>query len=260
MSPTTFFSLPVELRLQIAAYTFQEPTHFDRAAVDNRCSVLNWPWNRIAWPWNYRIRGERSYLPTNLLAILLVCRQFRQDFTKLAFESTWFVLGQATRATISRLPKEGLCSLRKVILVRGWGDIVSWGQHPFDDGAIHLSELVVTINNELYDERMVGLLRRLKNVKTLRCVYIPEHPGKNDQVIYWKLVGAILREDHHQRYDALNAPNVEATWWEWHLNTDKTLTLEAQNPKPIMPEQDYMLLIKPKVDEMMAWEERIFPS
>lgn len=66
-----------------------------------------------------------------------------------------------------------------------------------------------------------------------------------------------MKEDHFQRYDAPGAPNVEACWWGWQLNSlVDTITFTAQAPRPALLEEDYMLLMKPKVDAMMAEAER----
>jgi hypothetical protein len=67
-----------------------------------------------------------------------------------------------------------------------------------------------------------------------------------------------MKEDHYQRYDAPDAPNLEATWWDWCYSPDYShITFEAQPPRPILPEEEYMLLMKPKVDALMAFAEEL---
>ncbi|KAF1925688.1 uncharacterized protein M421DRAFT_7708 [Didymella exigua CBS 183.55] len=99
-------------------------------------------------------------------------------------------------------------------------------------------------------------MRRLVHVKTVKFVLYGVTEARN-RSHYCKLIGAIMKEDHFQIYDALGAPNIEATWWGWHLSTQADMiTFAAQNSRPVLPEEEYMLLMKPKVDAMMAEAER----
>ena len=104
---------------------------------------------------------------------------------------------------------------------------------------------------------VISSLRRLLNVKTIKLVMYGKWEGKNRRD-YCSFVSGIMKEDYYQRYDAPGAPNIEATWRDWHLNKQENLiTLQAHAPKPVLPEEEYVLLMKPKVDALMADAEKV---
>jgi hypothetical protein len=114
-------------------------------------------------------------------------------------------------------------------------------------------ELVMPLHTFANRKALVGLLRRLRNVKQIKLLF----PGQNlarEPLEYIVFIGELLKEDHHQRYDASNAPNLESTWWNWSCRHDFGWAIfTAQEPKPIMAEEDYMLLMKPKVDYIVEY-------
>lgn len=53
-----------------------------------------------------------------------------------------------------------------------------------------------------------------------------------------------MEQDHSYRYDASEAPNIEATWWDWCYDPEEgVITLQAQRPRPTLPKEEYMLLM-----------------
>lgn len=126
-------------------------------------------------------------------------------------------------------------------------------------GQLYLDELIL-LSSSHWDNKntkiLVSFLRQLRRVEVLKFIMYETRRGVN-RTVYLSLVGAILKEDHFQRYDAPGAPNIEATWWTWCLNPQKNMiTFQAQKPRPIYPEDEYMLLVKPMVDALMAEAEQ----
>ena len=83
---TSFLDLPTEIGQQIAAYALEQHPEagFDRKAIkiDNSTSKCRQT--------SYTIRRLPGYKASFNLQIRLVCRQFRNDFTALAWEKTTF--------------------------------------------------------------------------------------------------------------------------------------------------------------------------
>jgi hypothetical protein len=239
-SHTTFFSLPTELRLQIASYVLEEQS------IENR--------HRSGEYWTdptYWSASRRD------LSILLVCRQFRKDFTQLAWKQTKFLIRNGAVPRVSAQSDERLKHVRKLGIHAADTNVAHWDKFPFNRECLHLDELDITIvrvrevNESVVVNRLVPMFRCLRNVRKVRLLYTgslnePRAMGN-------RLIGAILKKDHYERYDALDAPNIEATWWDWSWSSEQECyVFVAREPKPLMEEEDYMLFIKPKVDEVMG--------
>ncbi|KAF1847285.1 uncharacterized protein K460DRAFT_363379 [Cucurbitaria berberidis CBS 394.84] len=248
---TTYFSLPTELRLEIAAYALEQSPDTGLIGKTNQRVPPRRPW----------IRGLclcRNYKAAPNLTIRLVCRQFRDDFTSLAFQKTMFTLALDPDEVIADQSDELLRNVRKLSIQCDCALITSWREFPFNRECMKLDELTIGMRDSPNGTELVTLLRRLKNVRVLRFILHRELTWMHLSA-YNSLFGAILKEDHYQRYDAPNAPNVEATWWQCTFNRrQKSFTLVAQTPKPVMNEGDYMLLMKPLVYQVMKNAEYIF--
>ncbi|KAH7346940.1 hypothetical protein BKA66DRAFT_478136 [Pyrenochaeta sp. MPI-SDFR-AT-0127] len=249
---TTFLSLPTELRLQIAAYALEQWPDAGLTMKEVRGSNLP------------RRSGVHSafqcldpfYRAASNLSVLLVCRQFRLDFTRLAFEKTRFILTVHPDQVIADQTDVFLQNVRKLAIRCRWLSLETWGSWPFNVESIYLDELIVAPIGSFDVSELVRLLRRLRNVKMIKII-LDETSGKTYPLKYYRLVGAVLKEDHYQRYDAPMAPQLESTWWDWSYNKNENcFLLVAQEPKPIMEEEAYMVLMKPKVDEVMEGMER----
>ncbi|KAL1796771.1 hypothetical protein ACET3X_005311 [Alternaria dauci] len=238
MAKTTFFALPTELRLHIAAYALEQPdaglTREHRPGEMRDC-----------------FRADNRYKSSTNLAIRLVCRQFNVDFRRLAIQKTLFVLPKGSTGVVQQQSDGLLRDVKKLRVHFDPNDITEWNTYPLNKPCLRLDqlELVIMFEDDNSRKALVGLFRRLQNVKQIRLL-------ANEKGRAWgshefiKLLGEMLKEDHYQRYDAPNAPNPEDSWWEWSYSDDvgQTIFVAQQQPKPIMLEEDYMLLMKPKVD------------
>ncbi|KAG9376653.1 O-methyltransferase [Pyrenophora tritici-repentis] len=239
---TGFLSLPTELRLQIASYALEQlPTDEERLI-------------HLAQPWKTSVYNS-VYKSSKNLAIRLVCREFNRDFSRLAIQKTTFVLYGGLGTVIDAQPDELLRDVRRLVIP------VHRIFHPlpeflFNRECLHLDELCLydTLESIIrHRKTLIYMLRYLKNVKRVSFSADPRSScSKTQRLAFRRLIGQILKEDHYQRYDSPNAPQPETTWWSWIYSNDSAHEfLTAQEPKPIMAEQDYMLLVKPKIDELM---------
>ncbi|KAF2624764.1 hypothetical protein BU25DRAFT_133685 [Macroventuria anomochaeta] len=238
-----FLDLPVELRLRIAEY-----------ALEQR------PGTGIPHIGRHLENYKGGYRPSENMSLLLVCHQFNRDFTQLAYNKTRFMLWTYGHGTgLQGLPLYKLRSIRKLVYRPDTSEMQSWGSYLYNLEQLHVDELVFLWHYQWTRPSIkivISFLRRLLHINTIKFVLYAKREGKN-RSDYCSLVGAIMKEDHFQRYDAPGAPNVEATWWDWHLDTQENIiTFRAQDPRPVLPEEDYMLLMKPEVDALMAEAER----
>jgi hypothetical protein len=245
MSPVTLLDLPVELRLRIAEYALEQHP------------AVGMPYTSL----ELRESGAGLRSAENL-ALLLVCRQFRSDFTSLAFSKTRFSVSSERQSTnLKRLPPHRLRSIRSIVHRECVAEIYSWGSYCYGLEQLHLDEFSFLCDDFFFAlnkrvNAVTAFMRCLEHVKSVKFVMCGSR-DKEKRSHYCKLIGAIMKEDHFQRYDALGAPNIETTWWDWELNPQADIiTFTAQKPRSIFPEEEYMLLMKPKVDALMAEAER----
>jgi hypothetical protein len=253
-----FLTLPVELRLHIADYALeQSPTIGLPPQRKNDYTILS------------------PYRSSKNLSFLLVCRQFSQDFTSLAYTKTRFTLyGTRGDEAVARMRELSACKLeniRKIALGQSLLHnteigLKTWERYVFNEERLHLDELAISWPREwafMGNDILVPLLRRLERVKVIKLVVYQITHGSAGRALsqvgeaYRSLIGAILKEDHFQRYDAPDAPDIEHAWWEWSFDgEERIITLRAQEPRPVLAESDYMLLVKPDIDALMADAER----
>jgi hypothetical protein len=229
---TTFSSLPTELRLQIAEYALEQ-----RGDVGLRESQ--------------ELRVDPTYNAASNLSLILVCRQFRRDFTNIAYQMTKFVFIGPKLQLVHGATDAKLRNLRKIVIDANWSEIDIWQTYPFNKECLTLEELcIVAIPNKYEIVPLISLLERLRNVKQLR--FFP--CSGNHRLIYGRLVGAMYKYDHYRRYDAPDAPNLKHIWWEHRFNVcDSSIDLVTCQPEPLMAEEEYMMMMKPKIDELMEW-------
>ncbi|OSS48197.1 hypothetical protein B5807_07866 [Epicoccum nigrum] len=244
---TTFLSLPVELRLRIAEYGIFEQT-----------LSLGFPWLRDVF------KHDHDYKPSENLALLLVCRQFHDDFTQLAYSNTKFTvccdgIDQAL-VRLHELPEYKTRNIRR--LAFGPDTLIGVCERfLLEAPQLQLHQLDIICSEWYLQDHgipdVVSFFRRLSNTKFIKLI-LYEVERDFSLKTFCALIGAIMKEDHYQRYDAPGAPNIETTWWDWCLSLDSDyITFEAQPPRPILLEEDYMLLMKPKVDGLMALAEKL---
>lgn len=234
---TNFLSLPIELRLQIAEYAFEQP-----------------PNAGLSYHSHYPIKWDPSYSSAHSLSLILVCRQFRDDFTSIAYQKTRFLLGINADQIVDNLSDEFLKNIRKLAVSIELHLIVDWEETGllFGRDCIHLDELCLSSPMPGLEYLLVKMLRRLRNVKTIRFI-LPHDVAEESRLTTNRLIGAMWKENHYQRYDAPEAPNLESVWWKYELDEqDRSVRLVAQEAKPAMEEEDYMLLMAPLVQRLMS--------
>ncbi len=233
--------LPVELRLRIAEYALEQH-----------------PGAGVPYVGRGLCEHKNDYRPSENLTLLLVCRRFSEDFSKIAFQRTRFFLwDHMSSIRLLRLPLDKVQNVRKLGYCLNSHEMRSWGSCFYNIEQLNLDELVLLCSHHwavghANFRNLVLFLRRLVHVKTIKFVSYQKAHGLG-RAPYLSLIGTIMKEDHFQRYDAPGAPNVETTWWDWQLNAhDDTITLEAKDPRPVLAEEEYMLLMKPRVDALMV--------
>ncbi|KAF1917220.1 hypothetical protein BDU57DRAFT_158200 [Ampelomyces quisqualis] len=232
----TFLRLPTELRLQIAAYVFQQDESTGIIKISDR-----------------RRRLDRDYSAASHLSTLLVCRQFKHDFRDLAYRLTTFVFTIHNMHAIRQEPNTKLRNLRKLVIGGAWPQVDAWAMYLFDTGCLDLEQLCLVGSLPQDFGPVIGLLRRIQKVKSLRI--FPTYG--NHFIVYGGLVGALYKDDHFHRYDTNGAPEISDIWWEPHFNAkDSSFDFLPCNPEPEMAEQDYLLMMKPKIDEIIEWMEK----
>jgi hypothetical protein len=237
----TFLCLPIELRLEIVAYALQQ---FEAGLIKVHSSNEERGCFRI----------DEKYKSSNNLAIRLVCRQFNAEFHRLAIQNTLFVLSKSSTLVSNQQSDKLLQDVRKLRIYCDHEVITAWHEYPLNRRCMHLNELqfVMPLCNS-NRTALVGLLRRLRNVKQVKLLF-PDHCFTREPYEYIKLLGELLKEDHYQRYDAPNAPNFESTCWEWSFEKESSWAVfEAREPMPLMEEGHYLLLMKPKIDYIMDY-------
>lgn len=241
MERATLISLPTEVRLQIAEYALEQP----EGAGEHHAMTLG--------------QSARNYRASDNLAILLVCRQFYQDFADIALQETTFRLDPKNMDTkVHEQPVERLRHLRKLVVASGWSSATLWREFPFDNKDVRLDVLSIVFNDRgpIY---LRELLRRLQNVKRIRVVF--EGHQSTQRRMLCQLIGGIYKSDHYWRYDASDAPHLGTVWFEPtfrpenppHDSLAPAHDFIAQTPRPHMVEEDYMVMMKPKIDGLMEW-------
>lgn len=236
----TFLSLPTEVRLQIAEYALEQP---DDAGECHAATSVQLPC---------------TYCASDNLAILLVCRQFHQDFAGIALQKTAFRLSRNMN-TIWRLPVAKLRHLRKLVIPCDWTSDSLWHFYPFDDEDLRLDLLSIVWCKTAWAPRMEELFRHVQNIKRIRIVLDCNQNIRRGLLIH--LMGAIYKNDHYWRYDAPDGPHLGAVWFEpcWrpeeppHDSLARSHDFIAQTPRLHMAEEDYIAMMKPKIDDLMNW-------
>jgi hypothetical protein len=241
MERATLISLPTEVRLQIAEYALEQP----EGAGEHHAMTLE--------------QSARNYRASDNLAVLLVCRQFYQDFADIAFQKTTFRLDPKNMdIEVYEQPVERLKHLRKLVVASGWPSATLWREYPFDNKDLRLDILSIVFNDR-GPTYLRELLRRLRNVKIVRII-LEGHQSTQRRMLC-QLIGGIYKTDHFCRYDASDAPNLGTVWFEPafrpedlpHDSLAPAHDFIAKTPRPHMVEEDYMVMMKPKIDGLMKW-------
>ncbi|KAH7110603.1 hypothetical protein B0J11DRAFT_205274 [Dendryphion nanum] len=255
---TNFFTLPTEIRLSILEYVLPPP-HPDSGVRD---LTVTGPIE----PFFVQIDDIPFYSEQRWKSsILTICRQFRTDFTNLVFSRTVFsvrVSNRSVRSLHSRLADLRPCqiaSIRYLIVEKEEHEfqaLSQWSHYPFNIPNFNLTILTIGLASSPMaienTAKIAKMLRGLRNVQTLRIIGNFCTVKGGFKAWYNQLVGLILKEDHRQRYDVADAPNVEETWWEWSFgNQTQSAVFKAQKSKPVVGEEEYMHMIKPLMETWM---------
>jgi hypothetical protein len=229
----SFSTLPAELRLLVADYLFEQPHD---AAFETSPDG--------------RLQLDHAYSSSSHLRPLLASRQFYKEFQTIAYNKTTFVVrNPEPHDCVARLPPHLLRQVRKLVLCHS-DQVTLWQQYPFNAQGLHLETLVLISSPAFPHHDLASLLHRLRHVQTLMVV--ADQDTAKFGLKFQRMVGLLLKNDHHQRYDAPGAPHMEHNWWEWSFNATRlSFVLRALPPKPALAEEDYMRLIKPHVDALM---------
>ncbi|KAK7181614.1 hypothetical protein DPSP01_011383 [Paraphaeosphaeria sporulosa] len=261
-------SLPIELRLQILECVIDGSPNAG-LKYPKVCATVRPESNR-----NFQgLILDLGYSAAATLNVLLVCRQLRNEFTKAAFQRTVFVIRDpyyVNAKYFRNLQRVQLDSLRRVMIVfqaYRLSQLSSW-RRPFNLEGLHLDNLTIalqsatqhTVGGVLSEDYLanstrdvVGLLRRLGHVNSFKIVQNAAFTTQRFQAWWYQIIGLILKEDHYQRYDAPDAPQIETTWWDWHFDSaEKSFEFIARPAKPVVPEPDYMEMVAPLVASLMS--------
>lgn len=208
---------------------------------------------------------DERYSSTSKLHCLLTCRQLYNDAVLLAFARTHFIITNlfvnipSRLATLQQDQIESIRSLSFVADARHFRKLhVSyWGQYPFGLPSLNLDILTVVLHRSsswhyLFDftSNIVQLLRHLKGIKSLVIVRNKASVKGSLKTWYNRLVGLILKMDHHQRFIA-QPPELESTWWTWSFDErGQAIRLNAKPARPMVDEMTYVENILPLVDEL----------
>ncbi|KAJ4355663.1 uncharacterized protein N0V89_003683 [Didymosphaeria variabile] len=263
-----FLALPIELRLQILENVIDDRPNAGLVYPTVSATAKS-DFNRTS----QGLILDLGHSSAANLKILCVCRQLRDEFTQAAFRRTVFIIRDPYHVNakiLQPLQHVHLENLRRVMLVfqaYRLSQLTSW-RRPFNREDLHLDNLTIalqsttqhTVGPMMSDDYIkqstrdvVGLLRRLEHVKSLKFVQNAAFTRRRFQAWYNQIVGLVLKEDHYQRYDAPEAPHIEATWWDWHFDSaEKSFEFIARPAKPVVPEPDYMEMVAPLVAKLMS--------
>ncbi|KAF2725317.1 hypothetical protein K431DRAFT_281271 [Polychaeton citri CBS 116435] len=246
---TTILSLPAEIRIVILEYVFEDNRH------DRGFANYNTPGG---------ITVNDEYTVTDKLLPLFTCRQMHQDGTLLALNRTNFMVTNLffnIPERLQRLHPKQIEAVRNIAFVadqRHFRKLKNeWHHAPFGLANLYLDTVTIILHRSsfwhyLFDftQDFTLMLRQLRNVK--RFVFVKNAALVKGSFKTWcnRLVGLILKHDHHMRYDR-SPPEREEVWWEWSFDeVSQVFELAARPPKKVMEEAEYMEFVKPLMERL----------
>ncbi|KAK3722971.1 hypothetical protein LTR37_002117 [Vermiconidia calcicola] len=196
------------------------------------------------------------------LQALLACRQMYQDGSIVAFSKTSFIMSSLFGNIPERLlvlhtkQVEAIRNISFVADARQFRGLINWSRYPFSMPNVRLDKLTIILHpssswHYLFDftSGVVELLRDLHNVRRIFIIRNNARVKGSFKTWYNRLVGMIMKVDHHERYEK-SPRNPEKMWWWWSYDeVAQSLCLEARPPKPMMDEESYMLMMQPLLEE-----------
>ncbi|KAI5361862.1 hypothetical protein Slin15195_G055130 [Septoria linicola] len=253
----------------------QERPHILRLPAEIRSNILEYVFTN-----SFRSHGLQSsvvgetyldeqYLASEGLNPLLVCRQWYQDGSLIAFNKAHFLVSNLfcnVPQQISTLHPKQIEAIRSVAFVadkRHFRKLLDWNNRPFGLQNLDLDTLTIVLHRSsawhyMFDftSDIVKLLRVLKGVKQLVFVKNAAMVKGSFRTWYNRLIGLIMKTDHQERYDKKPC-NPELTWWTWKYDDlAHSFCLEACGPKEILEEEAYMQAMLPLMEELRDSMER----
>ncbi|KAF2230615.1 hypothetical protein EV356DRAFT_508383 [Viridothelium virens] len=243
-----FLDLPAEIRVSILEYVFDANLQGD--GFRNRAGSGG-------------IVLDEDYTAAANMAPLLTCRHFYYDASCAAIARTPFVIRDTftdvARQLASLHPKqvESIRSIAFLAGLRQFQKMQQWGSHPFGMPSLRLQSLAIVFHRSSYwhypsdhNHEIVKLLRNLEGVEKIIFVRNGANIKGHFKTWYNRLIGFIMKEDHHRRYNC-KPPVMEKVWWSWSYDdAAEAFYLEAKPAKPVMEEEKYMEMMKPLVLEL----------
>ena len=248
----TLLSLPAELRIAILEYVFASNSQL-HDAFRNRSIPRG-------------ITLNEAYTVTPSMHPLLVCHQLYEDGTLVALNRTSFVVNNLFIANnipqrLEVLHPKQLAVIRLITCIadaRFLRTMNDWSRHPFGLPALNLDTLTLVLHRSsrwhyLFDftAEITKLLRNLHGVR--RFVFVRNQALVKGSFKTWynRLIGLMMKVDHHERYNHNTVPRPESVWWQWtYDDVAQSFTLEALPPKPLMMEEVYMEQMQPLVEQL----------
>lgn len=246
--PGKLLNLPAEIRIAILEHVFNDSTLCDGFT-------------------NQKLPGgilvDETYSVNTYLQPLFTCQQMYRDGHLLALNRTSFICSNLffdIPSRISLLHIKQVEAIRSIAFVadsRHFRKILEWGAHPFGLSNLNLTTLTIVLHRSsfwhyLFDftADIVKLLRCLNGVQRLVFVRNGARVKGSFKTWYNRLVGLIMKIDHHERYERTPA-SPENTWWKWSYDEmAQSFCLEACEAKQWVGEEMYMQQIAPLMEEL----------
>ncbi|RMX89186.1 hypothetical protein D0869_01069 [Hortaea werneckii] len=247
-----YIDLPAEIRMAILEYVFAGSRQTDGFRNHNAPGGLVF---------------DENYAIAESLQPLMTCRQMYHDACLLAFHNTAFVTNSLFIANniperLAVLHPKQIAAIRSITFVadaRHFRKLIDWGDYPFGMRQLQLDTLTLVLHKSsfwhyLFDftSDVVQLLRNLQGVHRLVFVRNDARVKGSFHTWYNRLVGLIMKVDHHERYNK-SPCNPERVWWQWKFDPiAQSICLEALPSKTMIAEEAYMQQMKPLLEELQA--------
>lgn len=243
-------TLPAEIRIAILEYVFED-------------NVLNDGFK------NRNVSGgiilDDSYGVNQSMQPLFTCRQMYEDCSLIALNRTAFVVNSLFIANniperLTVLHTKQISAIRSITFVadaKHFRKMIDWGNCPLGMESLRLDTLTVVLHRSsfwhyLFDftADITQLLRNLNGVQRFVFVRNRALVKGNFKTWYNRLVGLIMKIDHHERY-IKNPCNPETVWWRWNYDAlAESFCLEAVPAKEVVDEETYMRQMQPLLEAL----------
>ncbi|KAK4542500.1 hypothetical protein LTR36_006752 [Oleoguttula mirabilis] len=243
-------ALPAEIRIAILEYVFED-------------NLLNDGFKNRDQPGGIML--DDAYGVNKSMQPLFTCHQMYEDGSLLALNRTAFVINSLFIANnipqrLSVLHTKQVSALRSITFVadaKHFRKMVDWGGCPLGVSSLKLDTLTIVLHRSsfwhyLFDftSDITKLLRNLNGVR--RFVFVRNNALVKGSFKTWynRLVGLIMKIDHHERYNK-DPCNPETVWWRWSYDgMAESFCLEALPAKEVVDEETYMRQMQPLLEAL----------